>query len=744
MEIKGGCGYSVSRRKSTTENKFWVKEEKSATYKRAASILMKPESDRSDEEKKFLFECSEVVEEVKKRIQSRQRIKERLKEFEDPPGELAEKCSTLASAIKSARHLVIYTGAGISTAACIPDYRGANGIWTLLQQGKDIGLHDLSRAEPTLTHMALSQLQRSGLVKHVVSQNCDGLHLRAALPRHSLSELHGNMYIEVCKTCNPPKEYWRLFDVTEHTGRFAHNTRRRCYTCLSPLVDTIVHFGERGTLAWPLNWKGACDAADAADMILCIGSSLRVLKKYPWLWCMDKPVKKRPNLFIVNLQWTPKDDQATLKINGRCDDVMKQVMAHLQIPIPHYDRSRDPIFAHATLLHPLEMHTTSRPALQHSSMEEKSSANEIMDVKPLHQLVPIVSDKMENLSPSGTNCIQSTNTEDDSKYTIDGHNKIVSICGDTHLFKDVEEAAEKKPSNSSVLESDKKNTLEKECEEFLHGKTYFCAASVSSDSSDKLVSNQSSKASDFKKGSSLASEITLIGDKHKCESAFSEKSEGEGVRADKSSEVKNEKVKGQESSYLPSDSKNLLGTPKSKGGPMNSKREQKAKTAKFVKSKPKVAGGNSDLKNDRKLNPGASGRTVANGSVPGGGDPNNSFGAGLCHYCRAQRGSYRCLYYARCVPVFANATDDEVKTPVCDCCERLGALGPSKKRRNSSSTGKLESKDEDEDSSCESPNLVLEPSIKDCGPVDKSPCPAVLTNPGWFGKGYRKRIKKKR
>ncbi|XP_061175293.1 uncharacterized protein LOC133184300 [Saccostrea echinata] len=382
-----------------------LKNERNAATRLVSGILKKAASDRTTEELEVLSKSPELTSRLQKLAQKRDAAKSRHLEVEDPEDVLQYKCQQLAEAIKASNNVVVYTGAGISTAASIPDYRGPNGVWTLLQKGQQPEAQDLSDAEPTLTHMSITQLYIKGHVKHVVSQNCDGLHLRSGFPRQILSEVHGNMYIEVCTHCKPQVEHIRLFDVTEKTGVRRHSTDRSCHICGKPLKDTIVHFGEKGGLKSPYRWKEAAKAANNCDIILCLGTSLKILKKYPCLWCMDRRLHKRPKLFIVNLQWTPKDDTATLKINGRCDEVMKRVLEMMRIPILTYNREDDPIFSMYSALKRSERLSTTKKILKIPNTLHKRKNR-----KPTKELVVVDVQKEEALKeekpmdPMSVNC----------------------------------------------------------------------------------------------------------------------------------------------------------------------------------------------------------------------------------------------------------------------------------------------------------------------------------------------------
>lgn len=195
----------------------------------------------------------------------------------------------------------IISGAGISTAAGIPDFRGPKGVWTLERKGEKPNINiSFGDARPTKTHMALKSLLRSQHIHYVISQNIDGLHLKSGMGRNEIAELHGNMFIEQCNKCK--RQYVRNDPVPTVGQKDLDLVCRGGFgarPCRSgTLKDTI------------LDWEHDLPDMDAdlasmhstiADLNICLGTTLQIIPSGNF------PLKNKKfggNLVICNLQPT--------------------------------------------------------------------------------------------------------------------------------------------------------------------------------------------------------------------------------------------------------------------------------------------------------------------------------------------------------------------------------------------------------------------------------------------------------
>ncbi|KAL9631612.1 MAG: hypothetical protein Q9204_004159, partial [Flavoplaca sp. TL-2023a] len=255
------------------------------------------------------------------------------KEHHESSDSIDRKAQLLAEQISKSKHLIVFTGAGISTSAGIPDFRGPDGVWTLKRQGRvrDLKAVNTLQAIPTPTHMALVELQNRGILKYLVSQNCDGLHRKSGMLPDRISELHGNSNREYCKDCG--KEYIRDFRAVAAYEKTVHDHRtgRKCALCAGPLYDTIINFSE-SLPAQPVH--RAHHHAEKADLCLVLGSSLTVTpaNEIPEIVGQARNGK----LVICNLQNTPIDHLSDLRIHSRTDELMIRVMEELNLPIPPF------------------------------------------------------------------------------------------------------------------------------------------------------------------------------------------------------------------------------------------------------------------------------------------------------------------------------------------------------------------------------------------------------------------------
>lgn len=193
--------------------------------------------------------------------------------------------AALAGLIRESDRILIFTGAGISTASGIPDYRGPHGVWKTKTpvyyesfmndhdarveywQQKAEGTATLEAAEPNAVHRAVVDLERSGRVELVVTQNIDGLHAAAGTTRDRLVEIHGTTREIECQTCGERS------DPEPHLASFATTGEPPICHCGGFLKPATISFGQQ---LKAIDVARAFDAARRADLVVALGSTLAV------------------------------------------------------------------------------------------------------------------------------------------------------------------------------------------------------------------------------------------------------------------------------------------------------------------------------------------------------------------------------------------------------------------------------------------------------------------------------------
>jgi NAD-dependent protein deacetylase/lipoamidase len=255
----------------------------------------------------------------------------------------SDKISRAAEWITQARKAIALTGAGVSTESGIPDFRGANGLWTrfnpaefatlrafLLNPVKSwtffAELEKVLQAEPNPGHRALAEMEKMGALAGIVTQNIDGLHQAAG--SNAVVEYHGSSRTFTCMHCR------RKFDrgtieqmpLVEHTRMprpdpCPHQPDNPSPRCI--LKPDVVLFDE----AIPDDAvTGAARLVDQADLILVIGTSCEV---YP---AADIPWQvRRQGGRIVEINLDPAQDlRPDLLLQGSFAQIVPALARNIQ------------------------------------------------------------------------------------------------------------------------------------------------------------------------------------------------------------------------------------------------------------------------------------------------------------------------------------------------------------------------------------------------------------------------------
>lgn len=238
--------------------------------------------------------------------------------------------------LAGASRVVALTGAGISTDAGIPDFRGPSGVWTRDPAAEklstlEVYLRDPAirqaawrarldapvwSADPTSGHLALVELERGGQLRTIVTQNVDGLHQAAGSSPAIVVEVHGTTHWTVCWSCGDRTPTQTVLQRVR-----AGEEDPPCQACGGILKTATISFGQQLD---PAVLERAQRAALACDVLLAIGTTLEV---QPVAGIVPLAKVRGAQVVIVNGDPTAGDGIADLVIRGRIGTVLPALVA---------------------------------------------------------------------------------------------------------------------------------------------------------------------------------------------------------------------------------------------------------------------------------------------------------------------------------------------------------------------------------------------------------------------------------
>jgi NAD-dependent deacetylase len=249
-----------------------------------------------------------------------------------------EELTRAADLLARARRVTVLTGAGVSTDSGNPDFRGPQGVWTRnpaaerlatlqayvedpevrRESWRQRAAHPVWEARPGPAHLALVDLERSGRLHALLTQNIDELHQAAGSSPDLVVELHGTLHHVACLSCGARAP------MSDALARVATGEDDPpCPHCGGIMKSATISFGQEldaGVL------MRARRAAVEADVLLAVGTSLGV---HPAAGVVDLAAAAGASVVIVNGEPTPYDPVADVVLRGGVGDVLPTLVRDL-------------------------------------------------------------------------------------------------------------------------------------------------------------------------------------------------------------------------------------------------------------------------------------------------------------------------------------------------------------------------------------------------------------------------------